>query len=169
MQWKYTHLEDDTFWWRTTWGQLAQLWGAPLTKMVRAPPAVHSCWVSILFCPLLTSPQYLFHTFARGDAKNVPLHRWWHIRDSYCNITRSYSELSRHSPPVRVPQAYHLHLMNGLDWILRQRWGAEEAEGEEGRMGRVERGTRTSCSLILPCLFPRLSATIFQHKIKIDK
>lgn len=61
-------------------GQLEVNWhscgGAPLTKMVRTPPAVHSCWVSILFCPLLTSPEYLFHTFARGDAKNVPLHRW---------------------------------------------------------------------------------------------
>lgn len=129
--WKMTHFDEGQLEvnWHSCGGHLWQKWLEPPS------PAVHSCCVSILFCPLLTSPQYLFHTFARGDAKNVPLHRWWHIRDSYCNITRSYSELSRHSPPVRVPQAYHLHLMNGLDWIGRQGWGAEEGEWEERRGG----------------------------------
>lgn len=130
-------------------------WGPPLCTLL-----VHSLlsYVDLYQCLFCTCTQ-------AEDAKNVPLHRWWHIRDSYCNITRSYRELSRHSASVRVPQAYHFYLMNGGDWIGRQRWGVKGADDGEGRGG----GTRAPCSLILPCLFLRLSAMIFQHKIKIDK
>lgn len=100
--------------------------------------------------------------------KNVSLIKWWHIRDIYCNITPSYGELSWHSASACAPRAYRLHLMNWVDWIGRQAWGEKRGRGSagEGEPGRCGGPAEAPRSLILPCLFLRLSAMIFFSNIK---
>lgn len=56
--------------------------------------------------------------------------RWRHIWDGYCNTAQTHRELSWHSASACAPQAYHFHLMNGVDWIGRQAWG-EKGVGEK--------------------------------------
>lgn len=46
------------------------------------------------------------------------------------NNTVTHGELSCHSVSECAPQAYHFHLMNGIDWIGRQAWGEKGAEGK---------------------------------------
>lgn len=133
----------------------------------------HVHYIRLCFCPILTSTT-VQHTRTQRNGrkkktlKNVSLIRWWHIRDIYCNITPSYGELSWHSASACAPRAYRLHLMNWVDWIGRQAWGEKRGRGSagEGEPGRCGGPAEAPRSLILPCLFLRLSAMIFFSNIK---
>lgn len=46
------------------------------------------------------------------------------------NNTVTHGEVSCHSVSECAPQAYHFHLMNGIDWIGRQAWGEKGAKGK---------------------------------------
>ena len=134
--------------------------------------AVFPCplYTHLRFCPILTSTTRFNTHVHKGAAeqkkkknlKNVSLIRWWHIRDIYCNITPSYGELSWHSASACAPRAYRLHLMNWVDWIGRQAWGEKRGRGStgEGEPARCGGPAEAPRSLILPCLFLRLSAMI---------